>query len=319
MESPENMQFSIRIVSSACSNTRYCWPCFPVVPPWLRSGSRVGGKELLWEWQKHIHLSENADIIATVTVMWSGPDRQSKREGRMHEKGWLRNFQGEQSESVRERRWVSAACCLSVHGRWDEDSGDMFSPPPEQRFVSLKSEGTAQFPSLAPLSPISATVTSSLIELRAISPAVMKPLQACGWPCACVACGNAHVPGSVGMRRWFCVHDRAGVGMRLSNMCARMRERERFAQNQTSSENEKVLVLDGVRVSKEEKGLIHSLPACVWWVSQVLTKKNMYVFKSNTKHPFCLERSCLACLFCCKVLVRRTQETRWEKNPGWHI
>lgn len=29
----------------------------------------------------------------------------------------------------------------------------MFSPPPEQCFVSLKSEGTAQFHSLAPLSP----------------------------------------------------------------------------------------------------------------------------------------------------------------------
>lgn len=41
----------------------------------------------------------------------------------------------------------------------------------------------------------------------------------------------------------------------------------------------------------------------------------MYVFKSNTKHPFCLEHSCLACLFCCELLVRGTQETsRGEKK-----
>lgn len=73
------MSFSTKIVSSACSSMRYRWPCFPVVPPWLRSGSRLGAKELHWEWQKHIHLSENADIIASVTVMWSGPERQSKK------------------------------------------------------------------------------------------------------------------------------------------------------------------------------------------------------------------------------------------------
>lgn len=40
----------------------------------------------------------------------------------------------------------------------------------------------------------------------------------------------------------------------------------------------------------------------------------MYVFKSNTKHPFCLEHSCIACLFCCKLLVRGTWETREGKK-----
>lgn len=139
-----------------------------------------------------------------------------------------------------------------------------------------------------------------------------------GRACACVACGSAHVPGSAEMRRWLCVADRAGVRMRLSNMCVRIWEKPRFAQNQTARVKMRRCSYETVCVSerKKEKGLIHSLPACVWWVSQVLTKKNMYVFKSNTKHPFCLERSCLACLFCCKLLVRGTQETRrWEKNP----
>lgn len=102
----------------------------------------------------------------------------------MHEKGRLRNFQGEQSESVQERRWVSDTWCLSVHGRWDVDSGDMFPPPPERHFVSLKSEGTAQFPSLAPLSPhLCYSYIQSLIYWRAIFPAIIKPLRVCGWPC----------------------------------------------------------------------------------------------------------------------------------------
>lgn len=188
----------------------------------------------------------------------------------MHKKGRLRNFQGEHSESVHERREVSHAWCLSVHSRWDEDSGDMFSPPPEQCFsLSLwRVKGLHNFPALLPSLPISAIVTSSLIYLRAIFPAIIKPLQVCGWPCVCayVACGFAHVPGSDEMRRWFCVHDRAGVRMRLSNVCVRIWEKARFAQNKTSSENEKVLVLDGVCVRKEEKGL-NSQPSCICLMS----------------------------------------------------
>lgn len=49
-----------------------------------------------------------------------------------------------------------------------------------------------------------------------------------------IVCKSAQELGSAEMRRWFCVHDRAGVRMRLSNMRARIQERLCFAENQTA-------------------------------------------------------------------------------------
>lgn len=222
-------------------------------------------------------------------------------------------------------KWVTLSACLCMAegmrtlGPWSPLH--LSSASCLQRATRLY-----KFPALS-CSPLSLHHRCSYIQSRMFVrnfPLVIKPLQACRWLCMCayVTCKSAQEPGSAEVRRWLCADDRAGVRMRLSNMRARIWERLCFTENQTVRVKMRRCSHETGCVSewKKEKGLIHSLPVCVWWVSQVLTKKNMYVFKSNTKHPFCLERSCLACLFCWKLLVRGTQETRRaKKNSGWHI
>lgn len=130
---------------------------------------------------------------------------------------------------------MSDARCLSVRGRGAEDSGAVFSPPPEQCFMSPKGEDATQFPSPVFL-PVTAVVLSRPIYLRAIFLSAIKPLRTCRWLCTRphVVCESVEEPGSAGVRRWFCIPDRAGVRMRLLNMHVRVRERMCFAENKTA-------------------------------------------------------------------------------------
>lgn len=122
-----------------------------------------------------------------------------------------------------------------MRGRGDEDSGAVFSPPPEQCFMSPKGQDTTQFPSPVSL-PVTAIVLSSPIYLRAIFLSAITPPRVRRWPCTRprVVCESAEEPGSAEVGRWFCVPDRAGVRVRLLNMHARVRGRLCFAENQTA-------------------------------------------------------------------------------------
>lgn len=218
----------------------------------------------------------------------------------MHEKGWLRNFQGEQSESVRERRGVSDAWCLSVHGRWDEDYGDMFSPPPEQCFMSLKSEGTTEFPTHALLSPhlCHSYIQSHLFESN--------------FPCNNKAFANVWVAVLVCLcRLWECACARVCWDEKVA-LCSRqsrsedetikhvredMRETALRTESDSKSENEKVLVWDGVRVRKEERERSYSQPSCMCLMSITSFNQEKYVcIQIKHKTPL-LPGALLPCLF----------------------
>lgn len=84
-EHPGNTQPNLAGLSpSACRNMRchhHIWP-FSCAFQHHYLDSDLGAEELCCEWQNHIHLSEKAAVIAALTAMWSGPDRQAETRGK---------------------------------------------------------------------------------------------------------------------------------------------------------------------------------------------------------------------------------------------
>lgn len=160
-------------------------------------------------------------------------------------------------------------------------------------------KGLQSFPPMLPSLPISAIVTSSLTYLRAIFPAIIKPLQTCGWPCVCLC------------RRWECACARVCWDEKVA-LCSRqsrsedetikhvredMRETALRTESDSKSENEKVLVWDGVRVRKEERERSYSQPSCMCLMSITSFNQEKYVcIQIKHKTPL-LPGALLPCLF----------------------